>query len=322
MRTEKYNRRALTDYLLGSLTESDAEKFDELSITDNDFANELRLEEDDLVDAYVRGELVNSDLARFEANYLASPLRRKKVEFARTLQVAAENNFSKTSEVIEKENSRSTFVLWRMFSNFNLAIRLGFAALLIAVAGIFGFFLFNKNKPIEQVKLENSQTPQPTIQPTQTPNSNQTTPSPTVSTKNTSTEKTPEPKITPTQKPTVESTKYPTPNITALAAFVLLPPTRGGNSLQTISIPKQTTNVAFNLPLESDDFKSYQVSLKNQAGKILWQSGKLSANKSGLNIKFSAKLVSSNIYSLTVVGIGNSDDQQNIGNYSFKSVIK
>jgi hypothetical protein len=323
MNIENYNKEVLKDYLLNKLSEIEAEKFDELSVTDDDFAVKLKSAEDDLVDSYISGELDKPDLEKFEMNYLASHLRREKVEFARTLQIVAQKNLVKTSKVAKEETSRSSFAFWNIFANFNTAMRFGFAAALLAFVGFFGWLLLSKtNKSIEQAKVENTPTPQTTIQPTQIPNTNQITPIPTALPKTTNTEKTPEPKLSPTPQPTVEPTKQPSPNLPTLATFVLLPPTRGGNSLQTISIPKQTTDVAFGLPLETDDFKTYRVFLKNQAGKILWQSGKISARKTAVNVRFPAKLLKAKIYSLAVVGIDEGNQPENIGNYSFRSVVR
>src|SRR5262245_48159390 len=72
-------------YLLGLLPDEDAERLDELSIIDDQVAERLRIVEDDLVDAYVNGELTGATLERFESHYLASERRREKVRFARTL---------------------------------------------------------------------------------------------------------------------------------------------------------------------------------------------------------------------------------------------
>jgi len=73
---------ALVRYLLDELDAADAERFDELSVVDDEFAARLRTVEDDLVDAYASGNLTGERRARFEAVYLASPRRREKVAFA------------------------------------------------------------------------------------------------------------------------------------------------------------------------------------------------------------------------------------------------
>src|SRR5215467_11468051 len=72
-------------YLLGAATEEQTDLLDHLSVADEDFAHRLRALEDDLVDAYVRGELSGETLQRFRAFYLSSAMRREKVRFAEAL---------------------------------------------------------------------------------------------------------------------------------------------------------------------------------------------------------------------------------------------
>ena len=67
----------LIRYLLGELPDAEAERLDERSITDDAFAQRLRLLEDDLVDRYARGEAVGVQWA--------SPYFRQKVQFAEAL---------------------------------------------------------------------------------------------------------------------------------------------------------------------------------------------------------------------------------------------
>jgi hypothetical protein len=89
MSDQRYNEQEIIEYLLGSASETDTERFDGLSVTDRDFAAQLDATENDLVDAYIQGELTGAALERLETHYLASPLRRDKVEFARTFQTFA-----------------------------------------------------------------------------------------------------------------------------------------------------------------------------------------------------------------------------------------
>jgi len=75
----------LTQYLLGGLSERKAEQFDQLSITDDEFASRLSVVENNLVDAYVHDELSGETLQRFQSYYLSTPKRREKVKVARIL---------------------------------------------------------------------------------------------------------------------------------------------------------------------------------------------------------------------------------------------
>jgi hypothetical protein len=71
---ESYDDETLRRYLVGELSPHEAERLDELSITDDAIAARLATLEDDLVDAYVRGRLVTQ-----------TPTARRKVELAEAL---------------------------------------------------------------------------------------------------------------------------------------------------------------------------------------------------------------------------------------------
>ena len=87
-----YDDRLVIEYLLGTAPEEDAERFDQLSIADDEFASRLQAVEHDLVDAYVRRALPPEILTRFESVYFASPRRKAKVEFAKSLLALADRS--------------------------------------------------------------------------------------------------------------------------------------------------------------------------------------------------------------------------------------
>src|SRR5215472_18537461 len=82
---KEYGEQLLTRYLLGALPKEEAERLDELSIADEEFASRLNAVENDLVDSYVREELSGETLERFKSVYLSSSKRLEKIEFANTL---------------------------------------------------------------------------------------------------------------------------------------------------------------------------------------------------------------------------------------------
>ena len=87
-RSETFDDRLLSQYLLGALPIEEAEHLDKLSIADDGLAARLCTIENDLVDGYLRDELSGKDLAQFKSFFLSSPKRRKKVEFAIALWLA------------------------------------------------------------------------------------------------------------------------------------------------------------------------------------------------------------------------------------------
>ena len=77
-----HDDQQLVRYLLRLLPEEDAERIDDLSISDDEVSWRLRVVENDLVDAYVSGTLTGETVERFESFYLSSERRRQKVKFA------------------------------------------------------------------------------------------------------------------------------------------------------------------------------------------------------------------------------------------------
>jgi hypothetical protein len=117
------------------------------------------------------------------------------------------------------------------------------------------------------------------------------------------------------------------PSKTNIVSFILLPPMRNSNSLPNVSIPARTDYVAVRLQLESDDYTTYRTSLTDQSGnKRLWQSGTLKTKSRGenkvLNVRFPAKLLKSQVYSLAVSGVASDGKVEIISDYPFRAVIK
>ena len=76
----------LIRYILRDLPESEAERLDERSVTDEAFARRLRDFENDLVDRYAREGGTDETLERFEQRVGDSAYLRNKLQFARALK--------------------------------------------------------------------------------------------------------------------------------------------------------------------------------------------------------------------------------------------
>lgn len=327
MREPTNKKQDFDVYLLGLLPDAEAEQFDELSFTDAQFADALSAAEKDLVDGFVRGELSGATLERFENYYPASPLRRKKVEFARSLQILSERNFTAIKSVAAKETSGGFFASVIGFIN-SKPLQIGFAAgLFLLFAG--GLWLVNNrsNQPQTEVVIQNSSaSPQNQVRNAGETeiaaviNENTASPNVVNKTKNKNvpaeTNRTPQTAKT----PVMTSSKI------VVATFFLAPSLRGANQLKTLPISKNTINVAVGLQLESDDYSSYRVALTDESGgKNLWQSNFLKTSGTSenkiLNIRFPAKLFKSQIHLLTVSGVRDGT-MEIISNYSFRIVIR
>src|SRR5215813_9308771 len=90
LRDSASDNERLVRYLLGLLPIDEAERLDEQSIVDDDVACRLLSVENDLVDAYVRETLDPGRRLRFESHYLTSPIRRRRLMFARRFLAAVD----------------------------------------------------------------------------------------------------------------------------------------------------------------------------------------------------------------------------------------
>lgn len=348
MNKVNYDRQALTDYLLGSLPEPETEHFDELSIMDDRFAEALEAAENELVDSFVRGELSDAETEKFESHYLASPLRRGKAEFAGAFQIFAEQHIAAANEAVSAEEEpkpkkifTSLFSVFNIFTAPNPFLQWGVAAVILVMT-LFGGWILLKN-----ARFSRSTDEFQAQKETKNEENSQILSGVNVST-NTAPEKEiakadekpgePLPKNQQTQTPPVERAPRKAENQTAppkvnpappkitVASFILVPPLRGSNQIQTVQVSPETDYAAVQLELESDDYAAYRVALVDRAsGKNLWQSsGRLKTTTSGetkrLRVRFPAKLLKPQIYSLSVSGIAADGTAENISDYSFRVV--
>ena len=331
--------------MLGALPEAETEYFDELVFVDEDFADRLSVAEKDLIDAYVIGELSGDPLYKFEKHYLASTIRREKVEFASSLQQFSKEKLSvsgaEKAAISEKETvvgSQEKISFFAFLMNPKFAIQIGFAALLILFAGAGVWFLIDRsNSRVEEIVTK---TPIPnedtvpkmsatlTVSPTEEIAPDKEVAETPPSSPEIEVSQTPRQISTPSASPsqTPELPKKTPPKV-RLATFVLAPPLRGVGNLKQINLPANTESVAVNLQMESDEFASYQVVLIDQSNnKNLWQSGKIKPQKTGdsgsLNIRFAAKLLRNNTYTLKVTGFGDKGESEVVASYPFRVVIE
>lgn len=315
MNTEIYDKQKLVEYLLGSLSEDETERIDEASFTDESFADAISAAENDLIDAYVRGELNGAKLEQFETHYLASPRRREKVKFAAAFQNLAEPE-------IKPEKSESFFAVFVNFLNAN-RLSFGFASIiLVLILGGIWFFAFRRNQPENEVVIQKTPTPENKQNSSEAAVPTDTEVPSAINTEN---NKTPE-KVNKNvnteinRNPQIEKTPTATPPKIMLASFVLAPPLRG-NQPVNFSISKQTTDVAVRLELEPNDYESYRVILTDEAGGNLRQFGNFRARGSSLNVRFPAKLLKSGVYSFVVSGTKDGATEI-LFTYTFRAVIK
>jgi hypothetical protein len=132
---EGFTRR----YLLGLLGQQEQRQLEERLLSDNEYFEELLMSEDELIDDYLEGALSEPEREKFEHYFLATPERRQKVSFARTLK-----RYVMVAEVAESpalDASNQAPAFWNRLIPATLhmkqpALRFSLAALLIIFLGV------------------------------------------------------------------------------------------------------------------------------------------------------------------------------------------
>ena len=280
----------LIRYLLGSLPAEEAERLDELSITDDNLAWRLKSAENDMVDAYVRGELSGETLDRFTSVYLATPARREKVEFARTLMAVLGGGRAPRSQG------------W-LFGH--LAMPRWAVACAAGIAAIAAGFLINQQQRL-QSQVEQLRTSGAALQAHERELQKKLE------------------QLASSASPPAGSSNEAAPDAGAMLAVLLPPPARNAARPPIVRIPARTARVAIDMQLEDNDIPIYRVALKDVAGsRILWAGADLKAQtrdrRAVVAIVLPAPLLKPGRYLLELSSGGAPGVV--IGNYVFEVVI-
>jgi anti-sigma-K factor RskA len=152
METAEENQ--ITQFLLGQLSEEDRLKVEERIFEENGFYEQVLAIQEELSDCYVCNDLSATQRTQFENQFLRSPRRRERVEFASALKRALDRQQS--AEV--PAQSASTW--WKSF----LAFRVGpgpmlaaLSAALVMLIGLSWLYLDNRRlaNRVEQGNVEN-----------------------------------------------------------------------------------------------------------------------------------------------------------------------
>jgi anti-sigma factor RsiW len=95
--------KRMAQYLLGQLPEEEQAELERRYLTDDALFEELVAAEDDLRDAYDRGELSRLDREAFEQRLLTAPAQQTQQEFARTLCRYLKKTNSKVGPLVQPE---------------------------------------------------------------------------------------------------------------------------------------------------------------------------------------------------------------------------
>jgi hypothetical protein len=122
----------LTRYLLGAVSETERENIEAEYLVDECMFEQMLIAEDELVDAYARGELSDQERTQFEKNFLTSARGRERVHFSQALAGAISD--ARPVPVIVKPSPAPSFfaALWASLTPKVRVAGVTFAVLLVA----------------------------------------------------------------------------------------------------------------------------------------------------------------------------------------------
>lgn len=344
MKNIEENKKIATQYLYGELSNTERDNLEERLFTDEDFSLFVDEVENDLIDEYVRGELLFEEKRKFEKKYLTTESRFERVAVARTLQ----NELFNEEKVVSTEESKgfweSLAGLFRL-PNLALAGGLGAILLMLLLGGVWiatqpksGENIVNKEDSNlkENIPVQIEPTPEFTPEPEKSPsevtqentNKSEELDKKAVDTNKESVSKNPDvnkSKPKPTPKPVEKEPKTvkkpkpvrPQPKV---FAFSLLPPLRSSTT-PVLKIPSTAKTVRLRL-LDNfgDKYEKFIIDLNNGGGSTIW-SRELKASKKrpqkSISISISSDKFQKGNQEIAVKGITKEGEVEEINYYNF-----
>lgn len=292
-------------YLLGLLPEPEQAALEERFFEDGEILSEMRAVEQDLVDAYVRGQLAPDEKSVFESHYLSVHRHAERVTFARDLLALAD-----AEPPPKLAESREPF--WRPWLSFIQMPQFGMGAAFAMMALLLaaGMYLF-----IERARWREE------LAQSQAARSAQ------------------EEKLRALEQElakgrsdaaqlAAELERLRQQRATEPAApatifsFLLFPTSRGDAKQHTLRLASDAVQIRLQMKIAAGEYKSYRVRLQSVDGDGAWESTAVTARPSARGLILSAlvptRKLSPGDYTLDLSAIEANGEPVALENYSFR----
>lgn len=302
----------LRSYFLGELSADEAVRLENECLGDNVKFAELREAENDLLDDYVNHKLPPQVRKSFEENYLNSPFRQQRLEFAQALDQYLQNQTESTQTI-----EQNKFAWLDIFSFWKISAVT--TAILLLVFGGFWILNYSPQTQIGEVALNESPDILPSTTPIIVPKIEPTPIKPKANVNQINTNIS---NISPTPKPIASST--PTqikPNQTVILALAAVGLRDGGKTPQAI-IGKDTKNVVLQLDLGETEAKNFQIKIVNADGATVYQINTTRASGKKINVNLPANLLKNDDYVAEISTTNADGETEKVSSYNFRITKK
>lgn len=315
-------------FFLGEMSEDERGAFEEAFVADEELFEQMRVAEDELIEAYVRGTLAPSEREKFERSFLTTARRRGRVEFTRSIlgKLAGQK-----AEVVAAKNIGGAGAkpsVWNSMVRFFKAPALAFGTALTLFVLVLSAWLLLKNPSRPEVVRQ--AIPAPTVQKTR-PGANDNLPSGENASpqSNASAQK-----EVPDDNSAPPTAKTETPNrdqnpvtrkpangvvpVLALAAGTV----RGGGVTPVLNLPHGAPGARLRLGLESQDYQIYYAEIVNPEGARVFQSSNLKARNSTVSIFVPASKLSPGDYLVKLSALNRQNEPESVADYALRVTRK
>jgi hypothetical protein len=318
---EPDNDQVMARYLLGIASEQEQRQLEERYFADDESFEELLIREEELIDDYLRGALSSQKRERFEQSYLASPERRRRVEFAGGLLGAAAAGARTTEPAAARPAAVSWWQAWSgLLRAPHPILQLSLAAGLLAAA-LVGSWLVVENlrlrHRLQQAEAERAASRQQEqalrrqIEEQRARNERLLA----------ELGREREDRQPPEQRPAESQVSRP-----KFATFTLAPGlVRDPNEVRQLSIPPGAGRVRLRLELEGGSYQSYRAELgvlRGARAEEIWSQDGLKARPSEggrvVVLSVPASLLSGGDYLLRLSGLTAAGNIEDLSEYSFQ----
>lgn len=309
MKRTSSDQRLLIAYLLHQLSEEEEVRLEERYFVDPEFHRLLRAAERDLIDRYVRNELVGKDKEGFERYFLPSPRRQERIEFARALADSA----ARTPEVRGGGYaSPEAASWWQSLFTYARANSRAVALSPVVLIAAFGLWLafawLDKSEQHQEGQAAQKQDslPDSENQPAGRPPQ-------------------PEPEKVSRVEPKEKSNKTPrSEDVSRIATFTLGPYlTRDLSEVKEIIIAPGVQAVRLRLYVEGGLHESYGAVLTTPEGRKVWGrdglKGRPESSGALVVLMLPARILTSQDYVLNLRGDAGGE-REDVGKYYFRAV--
>jgi hypothetical protein len=324
--SETARKSAERQYLLGTLSADEELRVEEGFIRDDLNFEQLEIAEDELIDAYARGELSPSERRQFETKLLTSPRIVDRVSFARALAHTTGIESASESNLRAPVLAKPRVQWWKGVFGRQVAFPIALATCVALILIGAGFLLFSWSQlrresdrlASERTALQKQKEETDKLLLEQRTSNEQT-----AADLQKQRELLAEERMRQAPGPKIGNESNTGGLSGTIVSMMLLPGSlRDSSAQQQLTIRSGDSHVRLNLVLENDDYRNYRVTITKARGNVVVTRSGLTARRTATGyvivLSIPAKNLSSGNYVVTVRGRLPNGNFEEVEDYVFR----